>query len=131
MKIQNRQITENFKLFEFLYGAALPPEAKELNKKHITEEVIANIEKIAVVAQQIRNHVGKPMTITCGFRCLEWEKMRKRSGTSRHVVGDAIDFKFAAKADMDQAFEFLRDHNGGLSRYPTFIHVDLGRKRRW
>jgi hypothetical protein len=75
-------------------------------------------------------------------RAKEWELKRGRSGLSQHVTGHAVDFIAVniTPADYSAVMEWLWLHlqgwNGGLARLYknnrwSFIHIDLGRKRRW
>ena len=44
--------------------------------------------------QSIRDHYGKPMTVTSGIRCKEFNSSLKGSSpTSKHLEGRAVDFK--------------------------------------
>lgn len=50
--------------------------------------------------QSIRNHYGKPMTITCGLRCKPYNnKLRGSIQNSKHLTGYAADFYMAGVTD--------------------------------
>lgn len=50
--------------------------------------------------QRIRDHYGKPMTITCGLRCKTYNnKLRGSIGNSKHLTGYATDFYMKGVTD--------------------------------
>ena len=50
--------------------------------------------------QSIRNHYGKPMTITCGLRCKPYNnKLRGSIQNSKHLTGYAADFHIDGVTD--------------------------------
>ena len=50
--------------------------------------------------QSIRNHYGKPMTITCGLRCKPYNnKLRGSIQNSKHLTGYAADFYMPGVTD--------------------------------
>jgi len=50
--------------------------------------------------QTIRNHYGKPMTITCGLRCKPYNKKLNGSiANSKHLTGQATDFYMPGVTD--------------------------------
>lgn len=118
-----------------------------------TTEIALQGERIMNEAQMIRNwindkHPGENnnigMRILSGFRPVEWELYRKRSGKSQHTKGHAIDF-IVVGVDAKKAQVYMHeiynrlvalDWDGGLARLYKggrygFIHIDLGTKRRW
>ena len=110
-----------------------------------------NAKKIALELETIRAKVRAAypdynigIRILSGLRPKAWELYRGRSGTSRHTIGDVADWDVIAKGlpvtkrneIMAWIFKELSDWNGGLAvKYSgnrvSFIHIDLGRKRRW
>lgn len=83
--------TKNFKPSEFkcpcgrCTGYPVQMKAKEL--KHL---------------QRIRDHYGKPMTITSGLRCSHQNSKVGGSSDSRHLTGYASDFYIAGVTDTSQ-----------------------------
>lgn len=50
--------------------------------------------------QSIRDHYGKPMTVTCGLRCKTYNnKLRGSIGNSKHLTGYATDFYMKGVTD--------------------------------
>jgi hypothetical protein len=155
MKIYpNNKLTRNFYLYEFI-EAQLPSEAIALNWQNIGTDIVQNIEVIALEAQRIRNtlnanfinDLGFPelgVRITSGYRCKQWELIRKRSGLSQHTTGGAIDFQIIncsrqQSIDLQQwIYKQYEDWKGGLAiKYAEgdklgFIHIDnRDGKARW
>lgn len=114
-------------------------------------QVEEEARKIAAELQLIRDEVNKAFPQYLGkigvrplswFRPVEWELYRGRSGKGQHPTGNAVDFVFVNISDkdypilMEWAWKRLQKWNGGLARLYknkrwSFIHIDLGRKRRW
>jgi hypothetical protein len=77
-----------------------------------TAEHIENFKKLAVnIFQPIREHFGKPIIISSGYRSAELNKAIGGSLSSQHSSGEAIDI------DMDgtditnkQIFDFIKDN---------------------
>lgn len=125
--------------------------AIKMAKDNLTPEVKRKATMIAVELQKIREAVNKAfpehkgnigLMATSWFRPKEWESHRDRSGTSQHVQGWAVDFVATGINPVEYAkvmnwiWRELQDFKGGLARSMDgqrfrFIHIDLGRKRRW
>lgn len=127
---------------------------KQWQKEDLTPNIESNIKAIAKEVQDIRDEVNKAfpefkgqidLRITSWFRPLKWEKLRGRSGGSQHITGNAVDFIAVniPPNKVTEVMEWIWNHlnkgagwKGGLARlYKNkrygFIHIDLGRKRRW
>jgi hypothetical protein len=147
MKIYpNNKLTRNFWLYEFI-ESKLPDEAIALNWQNINTDIVQNIEKIALEAQRIRNTLNANfksdlkfpelgVRITSGYRCKEWELIRKRTGLSQHTTGGAIDLQ-VINCSRNQAIELqkwvyeqYKDWQGGLAikwnegESIGFVHID-------
>lgn len=155
----NYNITNNFTFYEMI-ESSLPYEAVRLNWLNIEDYNPQNAEKICRIIQQRRDLVNQHFRktnnnkeigfiLTSAFRCLEWERIRGRSGNSQHVKSLAVDIQPINCSDelavtilqwlknQDEEFE------GGLAlKEPTyrngtiekigFLHYDArGRKARW
>jgi len=157
-KLKNRQLTENFKLFEFLFPENMPKLSHEMNITHLQNnpndfvDVILNAQKIAKVLQEIRNNLNEKynqkirIRINSGYRCPEWEFHRGRNGKSQHVKGHAVDFVIVCENSqkiMNELYEELnknfvggvackRETRNGTRGVIVFIHLDLrGHEARW
>ena len=112
----------------------------------------ANAQRIAEVIQEGRDWLnaqnpeyngGLGLRATSWFRPFAWELRQKRNGKSTHKDAHAVDVTVVGANGlkehsrlMAQLFEHWKDHDGGLAakrsgKLWSFIHIDLGRKRRW
>jgi zinc D-Ala-D-Ala carboxypeptidase len=109
-----------------------------------TPEHIENFKKLAEnIFQPIRDHFGKPIHISSGYRSLALNKVIKGSSlTSQHCSGEAIDI------DMDgtditnaQIFNYIKDNLNfdqliwefGNNVNPDWVHVSYestGKQRK-
>lgn len=153
-------LTSNFKLKEAVEWAnhisTMSFADKTLAIKLATEaakdfNTMNNIMRIAIKLQEIRNKINVQfpsyngnigIRVTSWLRPVEWEKHRRRNGTSQHTTGHAVDFRVVGVSNADYnrimqwLFNYLNNWDGGLARSMngsnyTFIHLDLGKKRRW
>ena len=79
----------------FTVAEMLKSETAEKNKIQNTPsaEIKQNIEKLLEVLDGLREHYGKPIKITSGYRCTELNKLVGGSPTSAHVIGYAADLQ--------------------------------------
>jgi uncharacterized protein YcbK (DUF882 family) len=122
------KLTENFSLSEFncKSGEAMTP------------EVFDNIKELAKNMQVLRNHIGKPIQITSGYRSPKHNKKIGGAKASKHILGQACDFKVSGvtPAEVIKSIEVLimsgKMKEGGVGIYPTWVHYDIrGTKSRW
>ena len=98
-------------------------------------------EGLVVLLQCIREHFGKPITITSGYRTAEHNAKVGGSKSSQHLLGRAADIQVAGVSpDAVAAYaESLMPTWGGVGRYPVKagrakgrVHVDTrANKSRW
>ena len=98
-------------------------------------------EGLVVLLQCIREHFGKPITITSGYRTAEHNAKVGGSKSSQHLLGRAADIQVAGVSpDAVAAYaESLMPTWGGVGRYPVkagrangWVHVDTRpNKSRW
>jgi hypothetical protein len=104
-----------------------------------TPEHIENFKKLAVnIFQPIREHFGKPILISSGYRSAELNKAIGGSLSSQHCSGEAIDI------DMDgtditnaQIFNYIKDNLNfdqmiwefGTDANPDWVHVSFASNR--
>lgn len=108
-----------------------------------TPEHLENFKKLAEkVFQPIREHFGKPIHISSGYRSAALNKAVGGSSSSQHCTGEAIDI------DMDgtditnaQIFNFIKDNlefdqmiwEFGTDTNPDWVHVSYestGKQRK-
>ena len=121
------QLTKNFNLSEF-------------NKHNfaLNETVLRNIQALANNLQVLRDEVNKPIKITSGYRSPEHNAKVGGVKSSRHITGEAADFKIAGMTPKEVAavIEKLitagKMEEGGLGTYSTWVHYDHRNvKARW
>lgn len=98
-------------------------------------------QTLVVLLQAIREHFGKPITITSGYRTGTHNTAVGGSKSSQHLLGKAADIQVAGVSVEDVAAyaESLMPAWGGVGRYPVktgrakgWVHVDTrANKSRW
>ena len=104
-----------------------------------TSEHIENFKKLAInIFQPIREHFGKPIFISSGYRSAELNKAIGGSLSSQHSSGEAIDI------DMDgtditnaQIFNYIKENLNfdqmiwefGTDANPDWVHVSFAANR--
>ena len=105
-----------------------------------TPEHIENFKKLAInIFQPIREHFGKPILISSGYRSAELNKaIGGSSSSSQHCSGEAIDI------DMDgtditnkQIFDYIKENLNfdqmiwefGTDANPDWVHVSFAANR--
>jgi hypothetical protein len=86
-------------------------------------------EKLVQFLQKIRDHFGKAVTITSGYRCPEHNKSANGATSSRHVKGQAADIVVDGVAPAEVAKYAESIGILGIGLYETskdgfFVHVD-------
>ena len=123
----NRRLAPDFKV-------------RELRCKDGTDTVMVD-EALTVVLQCIREHFGKPVTITSGYRTTAHNAAVGGAKSSQHLLGRAADIRVQGVSVEDVAAyaESLMPDWGGVGRYPVkagraagWVHVDTrADKARW
>ena len=96
---------------------------------------------LAALLQKIRDHFGRPVVITSGYRTAAHNKSVGGAKSSQHLLGRAADIQVAGVSVEDVAAyaESLMPAWGGVGRYPVkagrakgWVHVDTRpNKSRW
>ena len=123
----NRRLAPDFKV-------------RELRCRDGTDTVMVD-EVLTVVLQCIREHFGKPVTITSGYRTAAHNAAVGGAKSSQHLLGRAADIRVQGTSVEDVAAyaESLMPDWGGVGRYPAkagraagWVHVDTRpNKSRW
>jgi uncharacterized protein YcbK (DUF882 family) len=122
----------------------LPEAVKRLDhflRDHRTGAVTTLDPKLFDLLSDLTSAVGragKEIDIVCGYRT-PWSNeflRRTTSGVaehSQHMQGEAIDIRIPGVSTVRLRDAALALHRGGVGYYPQsrFVHVDLGRIRRW
>lgn len=105
--IKNHKITENFDFFELTntsHGALL-----EKNREYAAG-LDDNLNLLGILLQDIRDGIGKPVTISSGVRCPELNKAVGGTADSRHQKGLAADIQVAGMTSQ-QVFDAIKGMN--------------------
>lgn len=116
----NKQLSRNFKVKEFACTDGSDP-------------IFIDSELVDVL-QKIRNHFGKPVTITSAYRTPTKNKACGGTTYSQHLYGKAADIKISGITPKALAAyaEKLLPKSGGIGIYGTFTHIDVrAAKARW
>jgi hypothetical protein len=86
-------------------------------------------DKLVEILQQIREHFGKPVTVTSGYRCPTYNKSVNGATASRHAKGQAADIVVAGVKPAEVAKYAESIGVLGVGLYETdkdghFVHVD-------
>ena len=123
----NRRLAPDFKV-------------RELRCRDGTDTVMVD-EALTVVLQCIREHFGKAVTITSGYRTAAHNAAVGGAKSSQHLLGRAADIRVqGVSVEAVAAYaERLMPDWGGIGRYPLkagraagWVHVDTrADKARW
>ena len=104
-------------------------------------DVVLLDEELVVLLQCIREHFGKPLHITSGYRTAAHNAAVGGSKSSQHLLGRAADIRAQGVNVEDVAAyaDSLMPDWGGVGRYPAkagratgWVHVDTrADKARW
>lgn len=123
----NRRLAPDFKV-------------RELRCRDGTDTVMVD-EALMLLLQCIREHFGKPVVITSGYRTAAHNAKVGGAKSSQHLLGRAADIRVQGISVEDVAAyaESLMPDWGGVGRYPVktgrttgWVHVDTrADKARW
>ncbi|MEM9002619.1 MAG: D-Ala-D-Ala carboxypeptidase family metallohydrolase [Cyanobacteria bacterium P01_F01_bin.86] len=106
-------------------GTRMPPDQATVNA----------IVRIARLAQEARDRIGRPFFITSWYRPPAVNARVGGVSLSRHIIGDAIDFYCDGLTGQQLYWALDPWWTGGLgryTRYPYLCHLDArGERARW
>ncbi|NEO26043.1 MAG: peptidase M15A [Kamptonema sp. SIO4C4] len=106
-------------------GTRMPP----------NQDTVDAIVRLAKLAQQARDRIGRPFIITSWYRPPHINRAVGGAKYSRHIVGDAIDFVCEGLSGNQLYWTLHPWWPGGLGRYtkyPNLCHIDArGYRARW
>lgn len=121
------KLTKNFDLSEFSCKDNTPT----------PQIVIPNLKMLAEQLQILRDYLDCPIKINSGYRSEEYNKKIGGAPLSQHKLGKAADIS-CEKYTPDQIHSAIVNlikigqmKPGGIGRYNSFIHYDIGKPRTW
>jgi uncharacterized protein YcbK (DUF882 family) len=123
------RFTKNFKVSELACHDGMP----------VPQEYYENAKAICENAQVLRDLLGTPLYVVSGYRTLSHNTKVGGVQNSYHLTASALDLK-SHHWEPEQLATLYKGlirmglvSDGGVGYYPEsgFIHVDIGRPRRW
>lgn len=124
-------ISKNFSYSEFTDSKTAVKHKIDNNIKHA--HVRNNIKELVYhVLQPLRDHLGVPININSGYRCLKLNELVGGQPTSQHVMGQASDFTVEDYEPIEIArlIVELKLPYDQLGVYDSFIHVSYSSRER-
>ena len=90
--------------------------------------------ELVEILEKVREHFGRPVTVTSGVRCPSHNARVGGVSNSQHVYKTAADFVVSGVAPRTVAnyLETLLPNTGGIGVYSGWVHVDVRKiKARW
>ena len=132
------KLTKNFSLEE-MYRSDTAQRCGIDNKPQ-TEEVVENLRALCLeVLQPLRDHLGKPVVVSSGYRCKDLNKKVGGVENSQHLKGEAADIKVSGKEDLIDVMRYIMDQTdfdqlirekSGTTEWVHVSHKRNGNNRR-
>ena len=101
-------LTKNFSLEE-MYRSDTARRCGIDNKPQ-TEEVVENLRALCLeVLQPLRDHLGKPVVVSSGYRCKDLNKKVGGVENSQHLKGEAADIKVRDREELIDVMRYIMD----------------------
>lgn len=106
--MQDQLLSPHFRLSEFTRSRTA--EAAGIDNR-IPEALIPNLVTLCeAVLEPLRQHAGKPITISSGYRCLRLNALVGGVPTSQHLTGEAADLHLPSLAEGRAWFNWIATH---------------------
>jgi len=121
----------------FTFGeltATLHSDLLEQNRR----EALAHLDAgraLAAMLQKVREHYGKPVNVSSGYRCRALNSRVGGSSSSQHMLFEAADFSVEG-VTLQAVFDWIRTKSGlpygqvilegRTAGKPTWVHLSLG-----
>jgi uncharacterized protein YcbK (DUF882 family) len=102
----------------------------------VPDEYLVNALQICRRAEILRAEVG-PLFVTSGYRTPVWNRKVGGAKGSLHLKASALDLtsRLVSAKKLHAIYLKLikagKVEDGGLGLYRNWIHIDIGRPRRW
>ena len=119
-KHANSYLSKNFQVKEFIAkGSPL----RDLYERGVYSEVFID-DKLVGYLQRIRDHYGKPIIITSGYRPATYNKSVDGATSSLHIDGRAADIRIDGVTPKALATFCKSIGIKGIGTYDSFVHID-------
>jgi hypothetical protein len=102
------KLSENLSIAEATYSATA------LRKGIVNKPTVTHLISLKAVANNIfqpcRNHFGKPLRVTSGYRSKELNKAIGGANNSQHSKGEALDMQSTSGYTNRELFMYIKDH---------------------
>lgn len=122
------KLTKNFSL----------PEFASRDGGAFTEEAKSNIGELAINLQILRDHFGKAIQVTSGYRTPAHNERIGGAENSFHLWGMACDIKitgikpYIVAKQIELLIHYGKMKEGGIGIYDSWVHYDIrGHYARW
>ena len=132
------KLTKNFSLEE-MYRSDTAQRCGIDNKPQ-TEEVVENLRALCLeVLQPLRDHLGKPVVVSSGYRCKDLNKKVGGVENSQHLKGEAADIKVRDREELIDVMRYIMDETdfdqlirekSGTTEWVHVSHKRNGNNRR-
>ena len=132
------KLTKNFSLEE-MYRSETARRCGIDNKPQ-TEEVVENLRALCLeVLQPLRDHLGRPVVVSSGYRCKDLNKKVGGVENSQHLKGEAADIKVSGKEELIDVMRYIMDQTdfdqliretSGTTEWVHVSHKRNGNNRR-
>lgn len=132
------KLTKNFSLEE-MYRSDTAQRCGIDNKPQ-TEEVVENLRALCTeVLQPLRDHLGKPVVVSSGYRCKDLNKKVGGVENSQHLKGEAADIKVRDREELIDVMRYIMDETdfdqlirekSGSTEWVHVSHKRNGNNRR-
>ena len=119
------KLTDNFTLAEFT-------ESQTASRKGFDntppEEVIPNLIRTAKLLEKVRKAVGKPITVTSGYRSKQLNDALGSNDRSQHRVGCAADFKVAGMTPDEVVQAIIAtdiQYDQLIREFDSWVHISV------
>lgn len=102
------QLTDHFTIEEFEYSSTARAHGIR-NKAPMS--AIGNARTLCQeVLEPLRQHLGKPIIISSGYRCPKLNKLVGGSPNSQHLTGEAADLHTESLTELKEWFTWIMDN---------------------
>jgi uncharacterized protein YcbK (DUF882 family) len=105
---------------------------------HYTNEIKPIPPELITALCRVKDRFGpsRQIKVISGYRSREYNEYLRMAGhqvakESLHLEGLAVDFAIPGIRNRDVSRYARRLKQGGVGRYPDFVHIDIGRVRYW